>query len=126
MKEGRSDIYFPGRVDDDNAGQKKEMRERKEKVARRICASAPDPPPRPCPRPYPAQPSFFPPIADGQEAAAQPRERRGTLCLSENVALIGGSVAVMRYQPPANKRINVKRWRWTERGGEGSWSGERG
>lgn len=37
------------------------------------------------------------------------------MCLSENVALIGGSVAVMRYQPPANKRINVKRWRWIER-----------
>lgn len=30
------------------------------------------------------------------------------MCVSENVALIGGSVAVMRYQPPANKRINVK------------------
>lgn len=45
------------------------------------------------------------------------------MCVSENVALIGGSVAVMRYQPPANKRINVKRWRWSrkserERGSE--------
>lgn len=34
------------------------------------------------------------------------------MCVSENVALIGGSVAVMRYQPPANKRINIRRWRW--------------
>jgi hypothetical protein len=44
------------------------------------------------------------------------RGRRGALCVSENVALIGGSVAVMRYQPPTNKRINAKRWRWS-RGG---------
>jgi len=58
---------------------------------------------------------FFPPITDGQEAAAQLRERRGALCVSKNVVLIGGSVAVMRYQPPANKRVNVKRWRWLRR-----------
>lgn len=37
------------------------------------------------------------------------------MCVSENVALIGESVAVMRYQPPANKQINIKRWRWTRR-----------
>lgn len=37
------------------------------------------------------------------------------MCVSENVALIGGSVAVMRYQPPANKRINIKRRRWVRR-----------
>lgn len=48
------------------------------------------------------------------EAAAQ-SPRRGALCVSENVALIGRSVAVMRYQPPANKRINVKMWRWSRR-----------
>lgn len=48
------------------------------------------------------------------EATAQP-PRRGALCVSKNVALIGRSVAVMRYQPPANKRINVKMWRWSRR-----------
>lgn len=49
------------------------------------------------------------------------------MCVSENVALIGGSVAVMRYQPPANKRINIKRWRWTGgRGGEGAGEDEAG
>lgn len=103
--------------------QKEEMREteskrqRKEEVVRRICASAPDAasslssPPS---RNLPLSP-FFSPIADDQEAAAQSRGRRGALCVSENVALIGGSVAVMRYQPPANKRINIKRWRWIRR-----------
>ena len=31
------------------------------------------------------------------------------MCVSENGALIGESVAVMRYQPPENKRINIKK-----------------
>lgn len=43
------------------------------------------------------------------------------MCVSENVALIGGSVAVMRYQPPANKRINIRRWRWTRRRRKLAW-----
>lgn len=92
-------------------GQETESkRERKEEVVYREYAPLLLMPPRPCPRSHPVTP-FHPSIADDQEAAAQPRGRRGTLCVSENVALIGGSVAVMRYQPPANKRINIKRWR---------------
>lgn len=61
------------------------------------------------------------------EAAAQ-SPRRGALCVSENVALIGRSVAVMRYQPPANKRINVKMWRWSRRRKKtkGTWEEPRG
>lgn len=64
------------------------------------------------PRPRPSL-SLLSPIVG--EATAQP-PRRGALCVSKNVALIGRSVAVMRYQPPANKRINVKMWRWSRRG----------
>lgn len=37
------------------------------------------------------------------------------MCVSENGALIGESVAVMRYQPPANKRINIKTREWRGR-----------
>lgn len=117
MKEGRSDIYFPGRVDDSGnkrKGDGEQKGERKEEIVRRICASAPDAASS-LSSPPSCNPLFFRSIADGQEAAAQPRGRRGALCVSENVALIGGSVAVMRYQPPANKRINIKRWRWMRR-----------
>lgn len=89
-------------------------RERKE-VVRRICASTPDAASSlSSPLSRTTTPPLFLTVAGDQEAAAQPR-RRSALCVSENVALIGGSVAVMRYQPPANKRINIKRWRWMRR-----------
>lgn len=94
-------------------------REQIEEVVRRICASAADsasslssPPTR--------NPPLLP-LPMTKKPAAQPRERRGALCVSENVALIGGSVAVMRYQPPANKRINIRRWRWTRRRRKLAW-----
>lgn len=120
---GRGDIYFPGRVNRRDNGNKGKAtseppseRERKEEERRGEYATLLLMPPRPRPRPHPwpfLRPVTHPSRRDGKprEAAAQPRGRRGALCVSENVALIGGSVAVMRYQPPANKRINVKRWR---------------
>lgn len=67
-------------------------------------------PPRSRPHPHPPPALFLSsPMAKREAAGSAVRGRRGALCVSENVALIGGSVAVMRYQPPANKRINVKR-----------------
>lgn len=123
MKEGRGDIYFPSResttTTTTGTKERAEGDGEQEGGKKRLCgeyALLLLMPPRPCPRPHPRNLPSSLLFADGQEAAAQPRERRGALCVSENVALIGGSVAVMRYQPPANKRINVKRWRrWMRR-----------
>lgn len=78
--------------------------------AQGICACAPDAASFSSPPPHPPPALFLSsPMAKREAAGSAVRGRRGALCVSENVALIGGSVAVMRYQPPANKRINVKR-----------------
>ncbi|CAL1677930.1 unnamed protein product [Lasius platythorax] len=85
-----------------------EWKEEVVRTTQRICVPAPDA--------ASSSSTPFPPVADGQEKLRLSLlSRRGALCVSENVALIGGSVAVMRYQPPANKRINVKMWRWSRR-----------
>lgn len=52
----------------------------------------------------------------GEEEAT--KGRRGALCVSENGALIDGSVAVMRYQPLANKPTSIKKKKRSERSGE--------
>lgn len=115
----RSDIYFLGRIDDNKENKRKRWgRRRARGNGKKLCREyAPLllMPLRPCPRPHPAI-SFLPSYCRwSRSCKAQPRGRRCALCVSENVALIGGSVAVMRYQLPANKRINVKRWRWMRR-----------
>lgn len=99
----------------------KERDDEREYGAERICASALDAASSLALAPHSSQ-------ALGEAAGSAARGRRGALCVSENVALIGGSVAVMRYQPPTNKRINAKEVEVKQRRDEGSEKerGERG
>lgn len=118
---GRGGIYFPGKDDDSdngNKGKRRDERTESENTAKRICASILDA----------ASSLVFAPHSTRatRSRGSTARGRRGALCVSENVTLIEGSVAVMRYQP-TNKRINAKRRGgrrearvWRKREGEGA------
>ncbi|KAI4501489.1 hypothetical protein M0802_003366 [Mischocyttarus mexicanus] len=122
--------------EEDEKKKKNEKRRRRRRRRRRKGRLLPmppsphslSPPPLPCPI-FPAVVSTPWQEEEEEDRGTPPLEgRRGALCVSKNGALIGGSVAVMRYQPVQNKGINVKKrvlvgWYVASYGGGGGGGG---